>query len=316
MKTPSTTHSQKNYTITIIGCGTVGSLMAYHLKKKGYLINCLINRSLDSAKRLAGRLQISNYGCELNIIPKETNLIFISTPDSSISEVAEQLSKCELKFNKLSVVHFSGALSTDILKPLLRKGAAGVSMHPFQTFAKIHTLTPVSGDVFNCYFGLQASDPDGFELGKQLVHALGGKAMYIPKESKTLYHIAGVLISNYTVTLTHLASEIFSSLGLSQSEAFQVFEPIMKQTLDNLKSSPHIYDALTGPIERGDINVLKKHLDELETQMPHLIPAYATFAMETVRVAIQKGSLNPGQAGELLQILGDALVQESKTTLS
>ncbi len=293
----------------------MGTILAQKFNQQGFEINCLISRTKASAEKLADLLHVKTFGTETSLIPDNTNLIFIVTPDRVIEEIAGQLAKERLFFHQLAIAHFSGALTTDVFDPLIQKGVVALSMHPFQTFSSANDSKTLSQDIFDCYFGLQASDTEGFDLGKQLIYKLGGKVMYVPKESKTLYHIGAVLVSNYTVTLTHLGAEIFSSLGLSQKDAFQVFEPIMLQTFENLKSSEYIHQVLTGPVERGDAKILKQHLSELKTQMPHLIPAYATFAMETVRVAIQKGSLDPTQASELLHLLENTLIEESKTPL-
>jgi predicted short-subunit dehydrogenase-like oxidoreductase (DUF2520 family) len=313
MQANSNKAPEEKHAITLIGCGTLGSLVAKRLKNQGHTFNCLINRTLSKAGSLAAKLDVQSYGTQLELIPKETSMILIATPDDTIEGIGKQLSHLNLDFEHIAIGHFSGALSTDVFDNLTIIGANSFSMHPFQTFSNASCLSQPTESLFNCFFGLQATDNRGFETGKQLIHDLGGKVMYIPKESKTLYHVAAVLVSNYTVTLTHLASEILSSLGLNQDDAYQVFEPIMQQTLKNLSTSRHIQDALTGPVERGDARTLTKHLKELDSQMPHLLPAYATFAMETVRVAIQKGSINPTQAGELLKILEEALLKASKS---
>lgn len=307
------THIQtSDFHVTLIGSGTVGSLVAEALVDLGYDINCIISRTYASAKRLANSLGIRSCTNSISGIPQNTNLILIAVTDSAIPGITREISELQLNFNQLTVANFSGTLTSDVFEPLIKKGAFGISLHPFQTFPRSKGLNPNHKQLFNCYFGLQASEVEGLEIGKKLAHDLGGKVILVPKESKTMYHIAAVMTSNYLVTLTSLAAEVFSALGLNHKEAFKVFEPIMQTALTNMRSVSDLTESLTGPIERGDAEILRRHLSELSEQMPHLVPIYATLGMETVRVAIHKGSIEPDEAGKLLDLLEEAARKESK----
>jgi len=296
----------KDFNISLIGAGTLGSQLARALKNAGYRIDSIISRTKASAMQLANAIEVEKYGNDVHQISEDTNLILIATNDSQISAVANKLSEQKLQHQHLFVVHFSGALSSSALMPLQQKAAVCLSLHPFQTFAQIHQGAEQSR-LFNCSFGLESPSRIGVELGKKLAHDLGGKAILIPKEAKTRYHIAAVMISNYLVTLSSLSAEIFSTMGLNEKEAFEVFEPILHQSLANMKDSESLRDALTGPIERGDASTIKKHLAELDEKMPHLIPVYSMLAMETVRIAGHKGSIDTANASSMHSLLDSAL---------
>ncbi|MFN3394342.1 MAG: DUF2520 domain-containing protein, partial [Candidatus Thermochlorobacter sp.] len=83
----------------------------------------------------------------------------------------------------------------------------------------------------------------------------------------------------------------------------KVFEPIMHSTLLNMRESNDVREALSGPIERGDAATLRRHLRELSEQLPHIVPVYVALAIETVRVAIHKGSISQSEAAEILDAL-------------
>jgi len=308
------THIQtSDFHVTLIGSGTLGTLVAEALVNLGYDITCIISRTLASAKRLANTHGIRSCTNSVSEIPHNTNLILVAVTDNAIATIAREISELQLNFNQLTAVHFSGTLSSDVFEPLMRKGAIGISLHPFQTFPRSKGPNPNHKHLFNCYFGLQSSEIEGLEIGKKLAHDLGGKVILVPKEAKTMYHIAAVMTSNYLVTLTSLAAEVFSALGLNHKDAFKVFEPIMQTALTNMRSASDLSESLTGPIERGDAEILRRHISELSEQMPHLIPIYATLGMETVRVAIHKGSIDPAEAGKLLGLLEEAARRESET---
>jgi predicted short-subunit dehydrogenase-like oxidoreductase (DUF2520 family) len=307
VSSPSTINP-KDFRVTLVGAGALGTALARTLHDAGYKFRCIINRTRTGAERLAATLGNVKASDSLADIPLDTNLLLLAVNDSSLADVAHSLSFSKLGFSRLTVVHFSGALTTDVLAPLAAKEAITIALHPFQTFDAPEKSV---GNPFKCYFGLQAGELEGVELGKRLAHDLGGRVMVVPKEAKTLYHASAVFASNYLVTLTSIASEILAALGLTHKDAIKVFEPIMLQTIENMKRADDAPDALSGPIERGDAATLKKHLTELAEQMPHLVPVYSALAIETVRVAIHKGSISQQQASALLTLLEEFTRRES-----
>ncbi|MBC8044453.1 MAG: DUF2520 domain-containing protein [Rhizobacter sp.] len=308
-----------DFRVALVGAGTLGSAMAKGLAAKGYHFSAVINRTIGKAEKLAISVGSKVFADAVFAIPPDTNLIIIAAGAAEIPVIAKDLARGKLSFKNLYAVHVSGALTSDALQPLADRGASVLSLHPFQTFPRTGRNGKADGgradsksELFNCYFGLQAAEVEGLEIGKKLAHDLGGKVMLVPKDAKTLYHTAAVMMSNYLVTLTSVSAEIFGSLGLKPKEAFKVFEPIIQSTLANIKAGEDISDALTGPIERGDAGAVERHLTELSEQMPHLIPTYAALAMETVRVAIRKGSITKSEAVEILDLLETFSRRESE----
>jgi predicted short-subunit dehydrogenase-like oxidoreductase (DUF2520 family) len=309
MMSVSTPLSSEAFRISLVGAGRVGSLIAKRLHQKGYHFRTIHSRSLSSAKQLAAAVAANGFTNNVLDLDRATNLILITTPDGAIESVAESLSHHKLKFQSLFVGHVSGALSSDALAKLRDMGAYTFSMHPIQTFATADDSN--LADVFNCYFGLESAESEAVEVGKKLIHDLGGKVLFVPKAAKTLYHISAVMLSNYLVTLTALSAEIFSGLGLKSADSVKIFEPLIAGTIRNLKSAETASDALTGPIERGDIETIKRHLTELADQLPHLIPVYSALAMETVRLAVRKESLSQTDARKILSLLEEFTRKES-----
>lgn len=307
--------NSKDVRVSLVGAGALGTAIAKRLSSVGYRFVSIINRTISDAQALATSLGVSEYSDTLDAISSNTNLLFLTVSDSALGSVAEKLSTLRLPFHHLTVVQFSGALTTDVLRPLSQKGALTISLHPFQTFPK-GLSSHDAESLFKCFFGLQSDELEGIDVGKKLAHDLGGKVMIVPKEAKTLYHIAGIMASNYLVTLASLSSEVFATLGLSPKEVAKIIEPIMRQTLNNIATAPTIADALSGPIERGDSDVIARHLRELSEQVPHLVPIYAAFAVETVRVAIHKGSISQNDASKILDMLEEISRRESTSEQS
>ena len=62
----------------------------------------------------------------------------------------------------------------------------------------------------------------------------------------------------------------------------------MQSTLDNL-ACLGLPTALTGPIARGDVYTVRRHLAALGAKAPELVDIYRTLGRVTLRVARDKG---------------------------
>jgi len=50
--------------------------------------------------------------------------------------------------------------------------------------------------------------------------------------------------------------------------------------------------SLTGPIARGDLGTLEKHLQAIAENIPDLLPAYRELGKITAEVALKKNSIS------------------------
>jgi predicted short-subunit dehydrogenase-like oxidoreductase (DUF2520 family) len=69
-----------------------------------------------------------------------------------------------------------------------------------------------------------------------LVRELSVVPVEVPAEIKPFYHAAACMASNYLVTLTNTAEEIYLSLGLSRDEALSALQPLIAGTLKNIET--------------------------------------------------------------------------------
>ncbi|MGQ9655318.1 MAG: Rossmann-like and DUF2520 domain-containing protein [Thermodesulfobacteriota bacterium] len=273
--------------IGFIGAGTVGTALAVRLREKGYRVRAATSRTRASAERLCAMVD----GCRLCATAQEVadaaDLVFITTPDSVIPEIGAKV----LWRHGQGVVHCSGADSLDILAPATTRRAVPGGFHPLQTFASIsQALENLPGSTF----AIEAEGPLSETL-KEMAIALEGRWICLGPREKVLYHTAAVLASNYMVTLVKLAADLWEVLGLSPGQAIQALLPLLKGTLRNLEEMG-IPDCLTGPIARGDVETISKHLTELRARAPQLVRVYEELALHTVPIALAKGRIDEGAA--------------------
>jgi predicted short-subunit dehydrogenase-like oxidoreductase (DUF2520 family) len=277
-----------------IGAGTTGTALAVRLSQKKWPVVAVHSRTLSSAQKLAGLVP----GCHVYHAVQEVvdiaELVFITTPDDVIGQVCR-----EVKWHRgQSVVHCSGAHSVDILELAKKAGAAVGSFHPLQTFADVgQAIENLPGSTF----ALEAEEPLLSTL-KQLTALLDGSEVELKPGDKVLYHAAAVFACNYLVTLVKLALDLWQDFGVSSKEATRALLPLLEGTINNIRNIglPH---CLTGPVARGDLGTIERHLRALETQSPSLLPVYKELGLQTIPIALSKGKVDVKKAGEMQALL-------------
>lgn len=277
-----------------IGAGTVGTALAIRLASKGYPVVAVSSRSRASAQNLARAVNSCRVLNNNQAVADNAELVFITTPDDAIAPVASQIRWHPGQ----SVVHCSGADSTDILQPARELGARVGAFHPLQTFASAQqAMENIPGSTF----ALEAEEPLLTTL-KDMATALDGHWVELKASDKVLYHAAAVIACNYMVTLVKLATDLWQTFNIPPHQATQALMPLIRGTLRNIETIG-IPNCLTGPIARGDMGTINKHLDALKQTAPHLLSTYRELGRQTIPIAIARGRINQEKAQELQAIL-------------
>jgi len=258
--------------ISIIGAGTLATALAAALRRSGYRIAEIVSRdnaqSLSRARKLAKRVGArATYMREARFTGK---IVWICVPDDAIAGLAGQLAG-RAKWQKKLVVHSSGALGSDVLAPLRKAGALTASAHPLMTFVSIS-----KPELEGVPFALEGDSRALVRIGTT-VRSIGGKPFRIAPELKPAYHLFGFFCSPALVALLAAAQRVGELAGFARRRrSRELMEPIVRQTIDNFfRSTPQ--QAFSGPLRRGDIATLRKHLDVLRKQ-PELLAIYKSLA--------------------------------------
>jgi len=281
-------------TIGFIGAGTVGTALAVRLSQKGCQVLVVSSRSLSSAQKLAGLVA----NCHICRIAQEVadaaELVFITTPDDVIPKIASEISWRAGQ----DVIHCSGAHSIDILEPARQRGANIGSFHPLQTFAGVNeAIDNLPGSTF-C---LEAEEPL-LSMLKELASMLNGDWVELKPGDKVPYHVAAVFVSNYLVTLVKLALDLWQGFGVPPKEATKALLPLLRGTVNNI-ANIGVPNCLTGPIARGDLGTVSKHLSALEARDSLTLSTYKELGLQTIPVALARGKIDEHRAEELKALL-------------
>jgi predicted short-subunit dehydrogenase-like oxidoreductase (DUF2520 family) len=285
-------------TFCIVGAGKVGTALARLLSDAGWAFVGAASRSRRSAEtacQFAGTGRPTNRPAD---VTAEAGLVFITTPDDVIGSVCEGLA-AEGAFREGSVVaHCSGALPSSVLAAARACDASVGSIHPMQSFATAEQAVRILPGSCCCVEG----DAEAVTLLRHVAEALDAHVIAIATEDKPLYHAAGCVASNYLVALQHAALKLTDAASISREDAMRLLVPLVKGTAANF-AEVGLPDCLTGPISRGDVETVRRHLQAIEGAAPKLLPLYRVMGRETVEVGRAKGTLSPEAASTILDLL-------------
>ena len=264
-------------TVNIIGAGnlgkTIGKLIFTH--DVGF-IQEICNTSTKSGIEAASFIGQGDVKTISELLPAD--ITFITTPDDQIECCCQELSRsAKLKKNSI-VVHCSGSLSSEVLRTAKEKGCFVASVHPMRSFAK----PDISFKQYNGTYCAIEGDDEAITVLEELFTKIGSVVYAINKEKKSSYHAAGVFASYYLVTLCQNSLLCLKGAGVENEMSMKIIASLMQSTLNNLETTLSPERSLTGPIKRGDINTIAKHLSDIPEPLSNL---YKTLGLATLSIA-------------------------------
>lgn len=256
--------------ISIVGPGNLGSALALELYRAGYPIRAIVRRSITKVTRpkaLARRVKADLIS--IGERPLDTDIVWLTVPDDAIAEVTAQLAASQPWKSKI-VFHSSGALTSEELAPIWDKGALAASVHPLMTFVagKKPTWRGVS-------FAIEGDD-DAVRVAHQIATDLGGRPFEIEPRSKVLYHAFGAFASPLVIALMSAMEQVAEAAGIPHEKAKEMMQPLLGETLNNYLRTDAA-SAFSGPLVRGDVHTIRKHLAALKG-IPHAREVYIALA--------------------------------------
>jgi predicted short-subunit dehydrogenase-like oxidoreductase (DUF2520 family) len=265
------------------------------LRRGGYDVAAVVDSSPETLRKNITYTGGKSY-TDIGQLALSADCFLITTGDDQIEDACRRLDK---HIHPSSVVlHMSGVGSLSMLDAAKRAGAKVGSIHPLQTFSD------VEGAVRNLpgsFFGVTV-DPSLTTWADGFVRSLGGIPFFVADEDRPLYHAAACVVSNYFVALLAMAEKMYGLLGLSEEEAKKAFWPLLTATMGNIDQKG-VVSSLTGPIARGDLGTLKKHMESMETRIPELLPLYKSLGQMTAHVAERQGRLEEEKIAMIKSLL-------------
>ena len=179
--------------------------------------------------------------------------------------------------------------------PLRNKGARVASVHPMMTF--VRGVVPQTAGVSFAVEG----DAAAARLARDIVESLDANVLSIQKQNKVLYHVFGSFASPLVMALMATLEEVAQAAGIRRQDIKPVMVPLLWQTISNyLKHDAPT--AFSGPLARGDVATVRKHLAEL-----HKLPeARAVYVALSQGCAEQPAGEEPERDQEGAYLVGSA----------
>ena len=272
--------------ITIVGAGNLGAALAMCLRQAGYVIDQIVFRDSRASRRKATALArtVGALAVAIARAAFDSDVVWFCVPDDAIAEVARSVAQ-KADWKGRVALHSSGALASDELAALRRLGAHVASVHPMMTFVAGSLQTGSSQassqrSLAGVPFAIEG-DVAAVRAGRAIVKALGGKAYAIRRQDKVAYHAWGTFASPLLTALLATTEHVAAAAGLNRREAKRRMLPILQQTLANY-AALDAAGAFSGPIVRGDVETIRRHLRVLR-KVPAAAEVYAALAKAAVR---------------------------------
>jgi predicted short-subunit dehydrogenase-like oxidoreductase (DUF2520 family) len=282
--------------IAFVGAGRVAQALARGFARAGHRVVAVASRRASSARAIAAAVA----GCGASESPQAAadaaDLVFLTVPDDAIAAVAAAV---EWRAGQ-AAVHCSGATELAVLAPAVARGARAGGFHPLQNFADPETaLAGLAG----CAVAIEAEEPLAGAL-RSLAAAVRARPIELPPGARALYHCAGSFAAPFVVALLHEAVAIWRGFGRSEREALAALVPLARGVLDAVERDGTVR-ALAGPIARGDVGTVRRHLDALAAHDGDTAAFYRALAARVVPIAVEKGTLDAAGAAALARLLGE-----------
>ncbi|HWO24851.1 MAG TPA: DUF2520 domain-containing protein [Kofleriaceae bacterium] len=280
-------------TTFVIGAGPVATALAGALRLGGVPVLGLWARRPAQARAAGATAGVAAFSSAPPDILLESRVVILAVRDQDIGDVAAMLAGTGLIGKRHVLLHCAGAASARELLGGAAAQVAGVgTLHPLSAISdgKL-AMRALRGTVF----GVEGDEAGRVAAGK-LVAAMGGIVLPLDGSQMAAYHAAAALASNYVVAAIDAAAAVLAGAGVAPDRAAQALVPLAEGALRNI-SAQGTTSGLTGPVRRGDVETVRRHLKTLQDK-PELAEIYRALAKRAVAIASRlEGSDAPDRAG-------------------
>lgn len=193
------------------------------------------------------------------------------------------------------LLHTSGSAEPELIPRLSEFDLRGGTFHPLVPFA-IPERAPEL--LRRAWIGIDGDD-QARATSRRLAGHIGARTLDIPPGGKGTYHAAAVMSSNFPVVLAAIASDLLIGLGIPERSAQHAVHSLLEGAVTNLADVPPD-EALTGPIVRGDADIVMKHLAALRSDADARA-VYKRVSLAALSIAQRRGV--PAEQLEAMQKL-------------
>ena len=229
------------------------------------------------------------------VLARSARCCVLAVPDRAVPEVAVSVANQGARV----ILQTCGALGPADLGLPAGCGVSAATFHPLQTFPD--AAAAVSG-LPGSFIGVCGDGP-ARTWCERLARAIGCTPLAVEERKLPLYHAGAVLASNCLIGLLDAATEALQASGVAPETGRAALAPLATASLRNALTMG-AEQALTGPVSRGDVGTVGRHLDSVSTVSEPLGDLYRLIGLRLVAIA-RRGGLDPHSADGLQAVLGE-----------
>ncbi|HEV7388627.1 MAG TPA: DUF2520 domain-containing protein [Gemmatimonadaceae bacterium] len=263
--------------VFIVGAGHVGRGLFRAFRASGVDVVGLHGKRPSGVNTSTGNIPAEAARANVVVIcVRDTQL------DDAIGEIAAAADSGHIARGSV-ILHTSAIAEPAGLNALSAAGYPGGTFHPLIPFSDPEISVEL---LRNGWIGIDG-DNAAKNASRRLAGQLGARTLDIPPGKKPAYHAAAVIASNFPVVLASVAGRLLHEIGIPDASAYQAVESLMSGALANMKRAVPD-DALTGPVVRGDLETVGKHLRALVGHETALA-VYRAMSAAAAEIAQRRG---------------------------
>jgi len=247
--------------IVLLGSGNVATVLGRLFNRSGHCVMQVYSRDPDHASKLASELKATSTDQPDEIL-RDADLYVAALSDTALYDMASII-----KLKKGLLVHTAGSVPMDILEPCAVN--YGV-LYPLQSLRKDMQSQP------EIPFMIEANTADDLCLLEEFAHTLSQQVTKTNSDARLKWHIAAVMVSNFTNMLYAVTEDYCRKEGLD----FMQLKPLITETSNRLGERP-ASELQTGPAVRKDLTTINRHLSQLRASHPEMARLYEYLSQAT-----------------------------------
>jgi predicted short-subunit dehydrogenase-like oxidoreductase (DUF2520 family) len=257
--------------IVLIGTGRLARALARTMPERITAVYGRDLQRLQAMKRIAGTATLLTSPEDVSGI--DCDVIWIASADRDIEMLCREISSVRDSWQGVVAIHSSGAVPLAVLEVFHQRGGAVLALHPNVSLTGDEPIP--EGLLWSV-----ASDGLTDDFPQLLLEGLQPRLVVIDEHLRPLYHAAASAAANYSVTLFAIAEELYRRAGVADEDARNTVTRFMLQSIE--RSSLRGPNAsVTGPVVRGDQEVLLEQMRLVKEHAPELYSAFRSLAEAT-----------------------------------
>jgi predicted short-subunit dehydrogenase-like oxidoreductase (DUF2520 family) len=257
----------------LIGPGRMGIHLSKGLTNQGWRCTAIRGRRiLTRAARPHQLLECIWDSWEQPSRWTTPDFLFVCVPDRALVEVDQLLAKSFDLKNRV-VFHTSGLEPASVLSSCRSADAAVASWHPLQSFPPEKVQSAIWEGVPCAIEG----DQQAVECGIEAARVLGALPWKIDPVHKPRYHAAAAVAANLSHILIAEGARLLSDCGLPTPDGKHPLHRLVETSTQAALEDPYL-KRLTGPLSRGDLHTVTRHIQVLPDPLPEVYKLLAQIA--------------------------------------